>query len=288
MKNIQIQHFFDSATSTLTYVVHDPKTRDAVIIDPVWDYDPGSSKLSTGSMDKVISYLNELQLKPHFVMETHAHADHLSSSQLIKKIYPEIKVAIGERILEVQRLFNPVFNLTKDFNTFGVHFDILLKDEEILQAGSLKIKTLFTPGHTPACSSYLIEDALFTGDAIFMPDSGTGRCDFPAGSADALFDSITKRIYTLPDTTRVFVCHDYQPEGRELKFQTTVGEEKEKNIQLKEDTTKEEFVAFRKNRDTALSAPKLLLPSIQINIRAGHLPEPEDNGVSYVKLPLRQ
>ncbi|WP_413578051.1 MBL fold metallo-hydrolase [Bdellovibrio sp. HCB290] len=288
MKKIHIQHFFDSATSTLTYVVHDPETLDAVIIDPVWNYGPGSSKLSTSSMEKVVMYLNEHQLKPHFVMETHAHADHLSSSQLFKNIFPNIRVAIGERITEVQKLFNPVFNITKDFNTFGIHFDVLLKDGEVLNAGSLRVKTLFTPGHTPACSSYLIDDALFTGDAIFMPDSGTGRCDFPAGSAEALFDSITNRIYTLPDSTRIFVCHDYQPEGRDLRFETTVGEEKEKNIQLKGETKKEEFVEFRKARDATLSAPKLLLPSIQINIRAGHLPEPEGNGISYLKLPLRQ
>ena len=288
MSKIQIQHFFDPATSTLTYVVHDPKTLDAVIIDPVWDYDPAASKLTTKSMDLVMAYIKENNLTPHYVMETHAHADHLSSSQLFKIFFPGIKVAIGERITEVQKIFKPVFNMPKDFNVFGADFDVLLKEGETLSAGSLKIKTLFTPGHTPACASYLIDDALFTGDAVFMPDSGTGRCDFPAGSAESLYDSVHGKIYNLPDSTRIFVGHDYQPNGRELKFETSVAEQKEKNIQLKAHTSKVEFVEFRTKRDATLSAPKLLLPSIQINIRAGHLPAPEDNGTSYIKLPLRQ
>lgn len=288
MNRIEIKHFFDQATSTLTYVVHDPKTLDAIIIDPVWDYDPAASRLSTKSMEQVVAYIQEKKLNPHYVMETHAHADHLSSSQLFKNIFPHIKVVIGERITEVQKVFKPVFNMPKDFNTFGADFDILLKEGSVLEAGSLKIKTLFTPGHTPACASYLIEDALFTGDAIFMPDSGTGRCDFPAGSAESLYDSVHNKIYNLPDSTRIFVGHDYQPNGRELKFETSVAEQKEKNIQLKAHTSKEEFVEFRTKRDATLSAPKLLLPSIQINIRAGHLPPPEENGMSYLKLPLRQ
>ncbi|MBO9667541.1 MAG: MBL fold metallo-hydrolase [Bdellovibrio sp.] len=288
MNKIHIQHFFDPATSTLTYVVHDPKTLDAVVIDPVWDYDQAASKLTTKSLDQVVAYLKENKLQPHFVMETHAHADHLSSSQLFKKFFPDIKVAIGERITEVQKIFKPVFNMPKDFNVFGVDFDVLLKEGQVLEAGSLKIKVFFTPGHTPACASYLIEDALFTGDSIFMPDSGTGRCDFPAGSAEALYDSVNGKIYALPDSTRIFVGHDYQPNGRELKFETTVGQQKTENIQLKGQTTKAEFVEFRTKRDATLSAPKLLLPSIQINIRAGHLPPAEDNGVSYLKMPLRQ
>lgn len=283
--NLQIQHFFDPATSTLTYVVFDKDTRDAVVIDPVWDYDPAASQLSTKSMDPVVAYLKENSLKPHFIMETHAHADHLSSSQLFKNFFPDIKIAIGERITEVQKIFKTVFNM-QDLNVTGQDFDVLLKDGQELQAGSLKIKTIFTPGHTPACASYLIEDALFTGDAIFMPDSGTGRCDFPAGSAESLYDSVMNRIYALPDNIRLFVGHDYQPQGRTLQFQTTVAEQKEKNIQLKGHTSKEEFVKFRTERDKTLSAPKLLLPSIQVNIRAGHLPAPENNGTRYLKLPL--
>ncbi|WP_295904871.1 MBL fold metallo-hydrolase [uncultured Bdellovibrio sp.] len=284
---LQIQHFFDPTTSTLTYVVHDPKTLDAIVIDPVWDYDAASGKLSTKSMDPVIAYLKENKLKPHYVLETHAHADHLSSSQLFKNFFPNIKIAIGERITEVQKTFKTVFNLS-DVNTNGTDFDLLLKENEILEAGSLKIKTLFTPGHTPACASYLIEDALFTGDAIFMPDSGTGRCDFPQGSAEALYNSVTEKIYSLPEKTRLFVGHDYQPNDRELRFQTSVQEQKEKNIQLNATVKKAEFVRFRQERDATLSAPKLLYPSLQVNIRAGHLPAPENNGVSYLKLPLRK
>lgn len=283
---LQIQHFFDSATSTLTYVVADQQTGDAVVIDPVWDYDPASGKMSTRSMEPVIAFLQEQRLNPLYVLETHAHADHLSSSQLFKNFFPNIKVAVGERIVEVQKIFKDFFNL-KDLNPNGAEFDLLLSDGQELQAGSLKIKTIFTPGHTPACASYLIEDALFAGDAIFMPDYGTGRCDFPAGSAEDLYDSVKKRIYSLPDNTRIFVGHDYQPHGRPLEFQTTVGEEKKSNIQLQDATSREEFVRFRKDRDATLAAPKLLLPSIQVNIRAGHLPEAEENGQRYLKLPLR-
>ncbi|MDG0817766.1 MBL fold metallo-hydrolase [Bdellovibrio svalbardensis] len=286
--SIKIQHFFDPATSTLTYVVHDPQTRDSVVIDPVWDYEPASGKLSTKSMEPVLHYLKENNLSPKWVLETHAHADHLSSSQLFKNFFPDIKVAIGERITEVQKTFKTILNLDPEFDTSGKAFDLLLKEGQIFEVGSLKFKVLFTPGHTPACASYLIEDALFSGDAIFMPDSGTGRCDFPAGSAETLYESITKNIYTLPDNIRIFVGHDYQPEGRSLKFETTVKEEKEQNIQLKATTTKSEYIEFRKRRDATLAAPKLLFPSIQVNINAGHLPPPEANGVSYLKSPLRQ
>lgn len=285
--SIKIQHFFDSTTSTLTYVVHDPKTLDAVIIDPVWDFDPSSGKLSTKSMDTVISYLKENNLHPHFILETHAHADHLSSSQLFKKFFPEVRIAIGEKITEVQRTFKTILNL-ENIDTAGKAFDILLKEGQTLEAGSLSFKVLFTPGHTPACASYLIEDALFTGDALFMPDSGTGRCDFPSGSAENLYNSITQKIYSLPDNTRIFVCHDYQPEGRPVKFETTVKEQKDSNIQLRAQTTKNEYVEFRTKRDATLCTPKLLYPSIQVNISAGHLPEPEKNGTSYLKLPLQQ
>lgn len=286
--SIKIQHFFDPGTFTLTYVVHDPQTLDAVVIDPVWDYEPASGKLSTKSMEPVLQYLKENHLSPKWVLETHAHADHLSSSQLFKNFFPDIKVAIGERITEVQKTFKTIFNLEPEFDTSGKAFDLLLKEGQTFEVGSLKFKVLFTPGHTPACASYMIEDALFSGDALFMPDSGTGRCDFPAGSAETLYESITQNIYTLPDNIRIFVGHDYQPEGRSLKFETTVKEEKEQNIQLKATTAKSEYVEFRKRRDATLAAPRLLFPSIQVNINAGHLPTPEANGVSYLKSPLRQ
>ena len=195
-------------------------------------------------------------------------------------------MAIGKNITLVQDTFKKLFHID-DVKVGGADFDKLLNDGEILNAGSLRIKTLFTPGHTPACSSYLIEDALFTGDAIFMPDSGTGRCDFPQGSAEALDESVTQKIYSLPPETRIFVGHDYQPNSRELRFQTTVQDEKEQNIQLRGNTSKEESISFRQKRDAILAAPKLLLPSLQVNIRAGHLPPPEENGIRYLKLPLR-
>ena len=283
--SIQIQHFFDASTSTLTYVVSDPQTHDAVVIDPVWDFDPASGKLSLKAFEPVLAYLKSQNLKPHFVLETHVHADHLSSSQFFKEQYPAIKIAISERITEVQKIFGQLFN-AKDLNTTGKDFDVLFGDGQELVAGSLKIKCMLTPGHTPACATFLIEDALFSGDAMFMPDSGTGRCDFPAASAEALYNSISGKIYSLPDSTRIFVGHDYQPQGRELKFQTTVGEQKSSNIQLKGATTKAEFVEFRTKRDATLAAPKLLLPSIQVNMRAGQLPPKEDNGTSYIKIPL--
>lgn len=283
---IQIKDFFDKNTSTMTYVVFDPSTRDAVIIDPVLDYDPASGRVWGESVHKVVTYVKENQLKPHMVCETHVHADHLTGAQLLKKSYPQIKVSIHENIKIVQETFQKIFNLPK-FRADGHQFDMLVKDNQVFNAGSLQIKVMNTPGHTPACLSYLIEDALFTGDSIFMPDSGTGRCDFPNGSAEMLYHSIKNKVYSLPDSTRIFVGHDYQPGGRELRFQTTVGEQKKNNIHVKADTTLESFVEFRTARDKTLAAPRLLLPSIQVNMDAGVLPAPEANGVAYLKLPLK-
>jgi glyoxylase-like metal-dependent hydrolase (beta-lactamase superfamily II) len=282
-----VKAFFDKATWTLTYVVYDNKTRDAVIIDPVWDYDPASSKVSDKSASEVEEFIRGQELKVHYILETHAHADHLSGSQLLKLRFPEAKVGIGARIKDVQKVFQGVFNLGSEFPTDGSQFDLLLEEGKSLQAGSLNIETIYTPGHTPACSSYVIGDAVFTGDALFMPDYGTGRCDFPAGSAEDLYHSVHDKLYALPDSTRVFVGHDYQPEGRPVEYETTIEEEKAKNIQLKADTKKETFVEFRKSRDAKLAAPNLLLPSVQVNIRAGHLPEKENNQVSYLKIPVR-
>lgn len=285
---MNIKAFFDQPTYTLTYVVWDPQTRDTVVIDPVLDYDPAASKIDTTALREVISFLKSEGLKPQYVLETHAHADHLSGSQALKDFFPDVKVAIGERIKDVQLLFKGVFNLGDDFATDGRQFELLLKDNEVLNVGTLEIKTLFTPGHTPACASYLINgEAVFTGDALFMPDYGTGRCDFPAGDAATLFNSISERLYTLPDQVKVFVGHDYQPNGREVAWESSIGEEKEKNIQLKASTSKDDFVKFRTERDKTLDAPRLLLPSVQVNIDAGHLPEPEDNGTRYLKIPVR-
>lgn len=282
----QIKEFFDKKTWTLTYVVWDEKTKDAIVIDPVLDYDPAASKTSEESASVVVEFLRSKELTLHFILETHAHADHLSGSQIIKREFPKAQIVIGEKITKVQEIFKGVFGLPEDFKTDGSQFDRLLKDGEEFAAGSLKIKTLFTPGHTPACASYYIDGNVFVGDALFMPDYGTGRCDFPAGSAVDLYHSVHNRLYELPESTKVYTGHDYLPNGRPLKFMATIAEEKSQNIQLKEKTTLEEFVHFRTERDRTLAAPKLLLPSIQVNIDAGHLPGPTQNGKRYLRIPI--
>ncbi len=283
---IQVQEFFDKNTSTLTYVVFDPHTRDAVVIDPVLDFEPGDGRVWSESVKKVLSYLESQNLKPHFILETHIHADHLSGAQLIKKKYPQVKTVISENIRRVQQNFQKLFNL-KNFEANGEQFDTLVKNGDRLQAGSLMFQVLATPGHTPACVSFLIEDHLFTGDSIFMPDSGTGRCDFPDGSADTMYRSITEKIYRLPDATKIFVGHDYQPHQRPLQFMTTVGEQKKSNIHITADTTLHKYVEFRTARDKTLSAPRLLLPSLQVNMTGGHLPEPDSEGLIHLKMPLK-
>ncbi len=285
--NPEVKAFFDAGTWTLTYVAWDPDTRDAVVIDAVLDYDPAPSRASTRSLDEVEHFIRDRRLQLHWILDTHAHADHLTGSQEMKTRFPDAKVAIGERIREVQAAFKPVFNLAPDFPTDGSQFDRLLQDGEMIEAGALRIRIIATPGHTPACVSFLVGDAVFTGDTLFMPDYGVGRCDFPSGSAETLFDSITGRLYTLPDETRVFVGHDYQPGGREILWQSTIGEEKLHNVQLPAKSTKEAFVQFRQARDKRLNAPRLLYPSLQFNINAGRLPAPEGNGMRYLKIPFR-
>lgn len=282
-----VKEFFDKATWTLTYVVYDKESKDAVILDPVWDYDPAASKLTTHSAERVLEFVKNHHLKVHFILETHAHADHVSGSQVLKTMIPGAKIGIGAKISEVQKVFKDVFHLDPNFKTDGSQFDFLLEEGKSLDAGTLKIETIFTPGHTPACSSFVIGDAVFTGDALFMPDYGTGRCDFPAGSADVLYTSVREKLYKLPDSHRVFVGHDYLPNGRALAFETTIGEEKLKNIQLNQETPRNKFVEFRNARDKNLAAPRLLLPSVQVNIDAGHLPQAEKNGTRYLKIPLR-
>jgi glyoxylase-like metal-dependent hydrolase (beta-lactamase superfamily II) len=283
---IKIQNLYDERTNTLTYVVHDPHSLDAVIIDPVLDFDPANGLVWQESIGLLIEYIQANNLKPLWILETHAHADHLSSAHFLKVKFPHLKLGISEHITEVQKTFKNLFNISH-IKEDGSAFDRLFKDMDILKAGTLSIQVRQTPGHTPACVSYIIEDAIFTGDAIFMPDSGTGRCDFPSGSAELLFSSIQEKIYSLPDQTRIFVGHDYQPNGRSLKFETTVGEQKENNIQLKKNTTKNEYVEFRTKRDKTLATPKLLIPSIQVNIDAGKLPPQDSNGMSYLKIPIK-
>lgn len=282
---MEIKTFYDERTSTLTYVVYDPETKDAVVIDPVLDYDPKASKTWTESADAVIDFVKQEELNLHYILETHAHADHLSGSQIIQQAFPEARIGVGHRITEVQKVFKAIFNLPAGFATDGSQFDVLLTEEEPLKAGSLEIKTIYTPGHTPACVTFQIEDALFTGDALFMPDMGTGRCDFPGGSAEDLYDSIQK-LYELPDETRVFVGHDYQPGGRELAWESTIGEQKEKNIQIPAGRTREEFVKFRTERDATLEAPQLLFQSVQVNVDAGKLPDPAQNEIRYLRIPV--
>lgn len=275
--------FYDPRTFTLTYVVYEGN--DAIVIDPVLDYDPLSSTTSTESLQKVTAFLEEKKLKLHLVLETHAHADHLSGSQYLKKRYGA-NVVIGHRITEVQSTFKSVFNLDPDFPVDGRQFDKLVKEGDTLRAGALEIGVIETPGHTPACVSYKVDDAVFTGDALFTEDYGTGRCDFPMGSADDLYASVHEKLYDLPDATRVFVGHDYQPDGREVRWETTIGLSKSANVQLKKETPKSDFVRFRNERDARLAAPKLLYPSVQINIDAGRLPKPAANGTRYLHIPL--
>jgi len=282
---MRIHTFFDPATFTLTYVVYDPASRDAVVIDPVLDYDPLTVQTALTSVEKLLEFLAEQGLRLHYVLETHAHADHLTGAQYLKR-RTGARVVIGARITEVQKTFQQVFDLPAEFPTDGSQFDVLLVDEQELQAGTLRVKAIATPGHTPACLSYLIGDAVFTGDALFVEDIGTGRCDFPRGSAEELYRSVHDKLYRLPDETRVFVGHDYPPAGRPLRYETTIGASKRHNLQLREDTTAEQYVSFRKQRDQGLSPPRLLFPSIQVNVDAGRLPRPHGNGLRYLQIPL--
>lgn len=277
-----IQHFFDQATSTLTYVVHDGST--GIVIDPVLDYDPKSARTTVRSAEAVAQYIDHRHLSIPYVIDTHAHADHLTAMPFFKKRYGSQTVT-GSRVGEVQRSFRDIYNLGADFPIDGRQFDILLDEGQDLEVGSFRIRAMHTPGHTPAHMSWQVEDAVFVGDTLFMPDYGTARCDFPGGSAGQLYDSI-QRIYALPDSTRLFMCHDYQPGGRELRFVTTVAEQKQSNVQLRQGTMKQEFLKLRTARDAKLDMPALILPAIQINIRAGEFPNREANGTAYLKIPL--
>ena len=283
---MDITAYFDQQTYTLTYLVSDARTRDAILVDPVLDFDAASATTSEASINRVMADLAERRLQLRMILETHAHADHLSASQVVKAKYPEAVLGVSERIRLVQSRFKGVFDLPADFATDGSQFDRLLRDDEDVTAGSLTFKVIPTPGHTPACSSFLFGDAVFTGDALFMPDYGTGRCDFPGGSAKALYQSITDRLYALPGATRVFAGHDYQPGGRPLRYESTIAEQRTANVQLNDTTTEASFIAFRERRDATLSAPKLLFPSVQVNIDGGRLPQPSANGIRYLKIPL--
>ncbi len=278
-----IEAFFDEATNTISYIVADKKAGVAAIIDPVLDYDQNSGTVDTRSVDALLARAKELGLKVIWTLETHAHADHLSGSPMIKAL-TGAKIGIGENITKVQEIFRPMFNAT-DLKTDGSDFDHLFADGERFKIGDLDVEVLYTPGHTPADICYKVEDAVFVGDTIFMPDFGTARVDFPGGDAEKLFASIHK-ILSLPEQTRLFMCHDYKAPGRdEHAWETTVAAQKN-NVHIKDGTTLEEFKAMRQARDAELDVPRLLLPSIQVNIRAGRFPEAEQNGVHYLLVPV--
>lgn len=281
-----IESFFDERTWTLTYVVFDPATKDAVVIDPVYDYEPKASTTWTESVDAVTRFVKSEGLRLHYILETHAHADHISGAQLLRERFPGAKVAIGERIVDVQRTFQHIFNLPKDFPTDGSQFDKLLSPGETYPAGSLSFEILATPGHTPACTSIVMGDAVFTGDALFNPDVGTGRCDFPGGSARDMYDSVTKVLYALPDDTKAYVGHDYPPADREVVTHTTIAEQKARNVALPAGRNEEDFIEWRQKRDRSLDAPRLLFQSVQVNVDAGNLPAKDSNDIRYLRIPL--
>ena len=280
-----IAGFFDEATNTVSYVVHDPKTGEAAIIDSVLDFDAASGRTSNGSADRMIEYVTSNNLKVTWLIETHAHADHISAAPYLQERLGG-KLAIGRDIIRVQEVFGKLFNAGTDFERDGSQFDKLFEDGETFRIGELEGIALHVPGHTPADMAFIVGDAAFVGDTIFMPDFGTARADFPGGDAGQLFRSI-RRLLSLPDETRLFLCHDYKAPGRdEYGWETTVKQQREENVHVKDGVTEQDFVAMRTDRDKTLSMPKLIMPSVQVNIRGGRLPDPEENGVSYIKIPV--
>lgn len=281
----QIKAFFDEATFTVTYVVHDPESRRAAIIDSVLDYDPASGRTSCSSADAVIAYVGEKGLSVDWHLETHAHADHLSAAPYLQQKLGG-KIAIGEHIVTVQETFGALFNAGTEFKRDGSDFDRLWKDGDHFQIGKLDVTVLHVPGHTPACIAYVIGDAVFVGDTMFMPDYGTARADFPGGDARRLYQS-AMRLLSLPAETRLFMCHDYLPEGRtEYVWESTVEAERKANVHIHDGVSEDDFVAMREARDKTLGMPRLILPSVQVNMRAGHMPPADDNGVTYLKIPV--
>jgi glyoxylase-like metal-dependent hydrolase (beta-lactamase superfamily II) len=281
----EVKAFFDEQTFTVTYVLVEPSGRLCAIIDPVLDFDPAACRTSTDSADEVLQYISDRELEVTWILETHAHADHLSAAGYMKAKTGG-RTATGKLITGVQATFKEIFNIGDDFVADGEQFDRLLDDGDLLNLGVMPIRVMHTPGHTQACVTYVAGDAAFVGDTLFMPDYGTARADFPGADAATLFRSI-QRIFKLPTTTRVFLCHDYKAPGRdEFAWETTVAEQMEHNIHIHKGVTEEEFVKFRQQRDAELGMPKLILPSIQVNIRAGEMPPADDNGTVYLKLPL--
>lgn len=280
-----VKSFFDEDTFTVSYVVTDPTTRRCAVVDSVLDFDPASGRTRKTSADAIIRHIRDTGLELEWILETHVHADHLSAAPYIQQRLGG-KLGIGFNITVVQETFGKVFNAGTEFARDGRQFDHLFADGEIFRVGNIEARALHTPGHTPACMTYLIGDAAFVGDTLFMPDYGTARCDFPGGDARQLYRSI-RRIFALPPATRLFMCHDYKAPGRdEYRWETTVADEQARNIHVHEGISEDEFVAMRTSRDATLSMPRLILPSVQVNMRAGQLPPAEDNGTRYLKLPI--
>lgn len=281
-----VQPFFHADSATWTYLVRDPSGVAAAIIDPVLDFDAKAARTSTTSAQKVVDAARERGLDVQWILETHAHADHLSAAQWLKSQWPNARVAIGAGIVDVQKSFAPVFNLGDSFRTDGSQFDRLFADGDTFRIGSIDARVIAVPGHTSDSCAYLVGDALFTGDSLFMPDGGTARCDFPGGDARTLFRSIRRLFDSLPDDTRVFVCHDYGPGGREVACETTIGAQRRDNIHVRDGIPEDDYVAQRTARDATLAMPALILPAVQTNIRAGALPPPDTNGVRYLRIPI--
>lgn len=276
--------FYDEDTNTFSYVVSDPASRACAIVDSVMEFDYPSGRTTFKGADSIIEYIKSHKLDLQWHIETHVHADHLSAAPYIQEKLGG-KIGIGEKITQVQKTFGEIFNESEDFRRDGSQFDHLFRDGEQYSVGKLVCTAIHTPGHTPACMTHVIGDAVFVGDTLFMPDGGTARADFPGGDARTLFQSV-RHILSLPDSARIFVCHDYMPDGREVEFETTVKAEKDANIHVHDGIDESEFVAMREARDKTLGMPRLILPSLQVNMRAGHLPDPESNGVVYLKIPL--
>ena len=284
MSNPDVKAFFDEATCTVTYVVSDPETSRAAIIDPVMDYDPSSGRTATASADRLVEYIKGSGLDIEWILETHVHADHLSGTAGIQERVGG-KTAIGKDVTSVQNTFRDLFNIA-DLAVDGSQFDHLFADGEVFRIGNIEASVMATPGHTAACVSYVVGDCAFVGDTLFMPDFGTARTDFPGGDAAQLYESI-QNIYALPEDTRLFMCHDYKAPGRdEFAWETSIAEQRDNNVHINKNVSEDEFIALRQGRDSQLGMPKLLLPSIQVNVRAGSLPDAESNGISYLKIPL--
>ena len=282
--NPLIQAFFDEATWTVSYVVYDAPGGHCAVVDSVLDYDPKSGRTRTRSAQRVIDFVQSQGLTVAWILETHAHADHLSAAHYLREMLGG-QIAIGTDITQVQTVFKGIFHLESDFDTDGSQFDHLLRDGEAFRIGQLTARALAVPGHTPACMAYQVGDAVFVGDTLFMPDVGSARCDFPGGDAHALYQSV-RRLLALPPETRLFMCHDYPPPGRAPAWETTVAAQRAHNIHLHDGVTEDTFVGLRQRRDATLEMPVLILPSVQVNIRAGEMPPPESNGVSYLKIPI--